>query len=179
MRRMQEKLSLHETAVTWGIMPARRTVASAKSINSWLWTPRRALSRLYNGHLPKKRNSDHSFKFFTSRNLVSLVTPEGLTNTWNNHYSPVRFLCNGDAVQLSWPDNAEEEATSVHQQVTGLNQRQRCLCLCGNVLFGCSFGSWLTISSLRLIFQISMLWGTEAQKNASVQARNQCKDIGC
>ena len=56
-------------------------------------TSKGALSRLYNGHLPKKRNSQHScryfhafynqnivlsVKFFTSRNLVSLVTPEGL-----------------------------------------------------------------------------------------------------
>ena len=36
-----------------------------------------------------------NIKFFTSHNFVSLVTPEGLTNTWNNHYPPVRFLWNG------------------------------------------------------------------------------------
>ena len=42
-----------------------------------------------------------NIKFFTSHNLVSLVTPEGLTNTWNNHYPPVRFLCNGNVVHSS------------------------------------------------------------------------------
>ena len=31
----------------------------AEAINSWLWTPQRTLSRLYHGHLPKKRNLDH------------------------------------------------------------------------------------------------------------------------
>ena len=38
--------------------------------------------------------SHSNIKFFTSHNFVSLVTPEGLTNSWNNHYPPVRFLCN-------------------------------------------------------------------------------------
>ena len=32
-----------------------------------------------------------NIKFFTSHNLVSLVTPGGLINTWNNHYPPIRF----------------------------------------------------------------------------------------
>ena len=44
---------------------------------------------------------NQNIKFFTSHNLVSLVTPEGLTNTWNNHYPPVRFLCNGNVVHSS------------------------------------------------------------------------------
>ena len=44
---------------------------------------------------------NQNIKFFTSHNLASLVTPEGLNNTWNSRYSTIRFLCNGDAVHSS------------------------------------------------------------------------------
>ena len=44
---------------------------------------------------------NQNIKFFKDHNFVSLVTPEGLTNTWNNHYPPVRFLCNGNVVHSS------------------------------------------------------------------------------
>ena len=40
-------------------------------------------------------------EFFASHNYVALVTPEGLTNTWINRYSPVRFLSNGDVIHSS------------------------------------------------------------------------------
>jgi hypothetical protein len=31
----------------------------------------------------------YHIKFYTSHNLVSLAMPEGLTNTWNDHYPPL------------------------------------------------------------------------------------------
>ena len=34
-------------------------------------------------------------KFSQAITFFSLVTPEGLTNSWSNHYPPVRFLCHG------------------------------------------------------------------------------------
>lgn len=49
-------------------------------------THSRALSRILQS----------KFKVLTSHNCVSLAMPKGLTNTWNNHDQPIRFLCNGD-----------------------------------------------------------------------------------
>lgn len=87
-------------------------MASAESIDSPLWTSRRALSRLHHGHLPEENKikikiinfylnvfCSQNQKFFTSDN--SLVPPESLTNIWNNHYHPIRLLCNGNVINFS------------------------------------------------------------------------------
>lgn len=42
---------------------------------------------------------NHNLKFFSSHNSISLATP--LTNTWNNHSHPKRFLCNGNVLHYS------------------------------------------------------------------------------
>ncbi len=49
-----------------------------------------------------------SMKFKTSNNSVSLVTPEGSTNTWNNHYSPTQSLCNENVVHYSSKQNGPQ-----------------------------------------------------------------------
>lgn len=67
--------------------------------NSWLrLTPRGELSqenmvtcqrkKMKTIHLYFHALCKQSLPFFTSHNWVSLVTPEGLTNTWTNHYFP-------------------------------------------------------------------------------------------
>ncbi|CAL8237659.1 unnamed protein product [Arctogadus glacialis] len=42
-----------------------------------------------------------NIKFSTKHTFVSLVTPEGPTNTRNHHYTPVGFSCNGNVVHSS------------------------------------------------------------------------------
>ena len=42
-----------------------------------------------------------NIKFSQAITFVSLLMPEGSTNCWNNHYPPVRFLCNGNVVPSS------------------------------------------------------------------------------
>ena len=70
--------------------------------------------------------NNQNITFFTSHNFVSLVTPEGLTNTWSNHYPPVRFLCNGNVVHSSSKQDGPQLRLQNGRQREVLQSAQLC-----------------------------------------------------